>query len=113
MAPAKIKVLLLNGVPASAHEVFKKAHFEVEVESKNTSTSDIIGRIQDYHVIGVSDKTAEILDDEVLRCAHRLLAVGVFSEHIHGVDIKTCTEMGIPVFNSPYGQSRSVGKNYY
>lgn len=56
------------------------------------------------------DREDVYLTDEVLRSAHRLLAIGVFGRNAHSVDLQVAQMMGIPVFTSPYQHQHSVGK---
>lgn len=56
-------------------------------------------------------RTAVYLTDEVIRSAHRLLAIGVFGRQAANVvDLDTAQSMGIPVFSAPYQHQHSTGK---
>jgi phosphoglycerate dehydrogenase-like enzyme len=61
-------------------------------------------------LIFISNDRSEIyLTDEVLRSAHRLLAICIFSRNSKQVDLISAQNMGIPVFISPYQHQQSVG----
>lgn len=65
-------------------------------------------KIADVHVIGLRSKTK--LTAEVLSAAKRLLAIGCFCIGTNQVDLDAAARMGVPVFNSPFSNSRSVAE---
>ncbi|KAK5666302.1 D-3-phosphoglycerate dehydrogenase 2 [Batrachochytrium dendrobatidis] len=56
------------------------------------------------------ERETEYLTDEVLRSAHRLLAIGVFGPLSIQVNLKAAQAMGIPVFTAPYQYTHSVAE---
>jgi len=65
-------------------------------------------KIKEYHVIGIRSKT--VLTAEILANASNLLCVGCFCIGTDQVDLVAAQIKGIPVFNSPYQNSRSVAE---
>ncbi|KNC74661.1 D-3-phosphoglycerate dehydrogenase [Sphaeroforma arctica JP610] len=64
--------------------------------------------LKDVHVIGIRSKTK--LTAEVINAAPKLIAIGCFCIGTNQVDLKAAAARGIPVFNSPYANSRSVAE---
>jgi D-3-phosphoglycerate dehydrogenase len=105
-----IKVLLLFDIPESAKDVFLNAGYEVESVTEPISEEILIKKIADVHVIGLNPRTPISLSEEILRAGHRLLAVACFGMQTQYVDLKICNDMGIAIFNSPYGDSISLAE---
>lgn len=105
----KIKVLLLENVHANAIEVFKRQGYgQVEEVGEALDESELKERIVDAHMIGIRSRTQ--ITDSVLSVAERLMAVGCFCIGTNQVDIKAAKMQGIPVFNAPYSNTRSVAE---
>jgi D-3-phosphoglycerate dehydrogenase len=104
----KIKVLLLENIHSSATELFRSDGFEVKTVSGSLSESDLIAELADVHVVGLRSKTQ--LTAKVLESAKRLLCVGCFCIGTNQVDLGTANRLGIPVFNAPFSNTRSVAE---
>ena len=104
-----IKILLLEGVSASAVEVFHRAGYtQVERHAKSLPEDELKARIADAHIVGIRSRTQ--LTDEVLSHARRLIAAGCFCIGTNQVDLDSARLRGIPVFNAPYSNTRSVAE---
>jgi D-3-phosphoglycerate dehydrogenase len=105
----KIKVLLLEGVHKSAVDFFS-ANGYTNVESLSGSLEDnsLISRIKDVNIIGIRSRT-EITTDVISR-AEKLFAIGCFSIGTNQVDGRAARLRGIPVFNAPFSNTRSVAE---
>jgi D-3-phosphoglycerate dehydrogenase len=104
-----IKVLLLEGVSASAVESFHRAGYsQVELHAKSLPEAELKARIADAHIVGIRSRTQ--LSDEVLAQAKRLIAVGCFCIGTNQVDLAAARKLGVPVFNAPYSNTRSVAE---
>lgn len=109
LAKEKIKVLLLEGVDPSAIEVFKKAGYNnVEYDKKAYDGQELLDKIKDVHFLGIRSRT--FLTEQVLAHAKKLVGVGCFCIGTNQVDLKAATKLGIPVFNAPYSNTRSVAE---
>lgn len=106
--PSKIKLLLLEGVSKEAVDMLKEAHYIVDTLPRALSTEELKEKIGDYHVLGVRSKTK--VTEEVLQCAKRLLCIGCFCIGTDQCDLEAAQKRGIPVFNSPFQNSRSVAE---
>lgn len=104
-----IKVLLLEGVSASAVENFHRAGYsQVELHTKSLPEDELKRRISDAHIVGIRSRTQ--LNGEVLAQAKRLIAIGCFCIGTNQVDLATARKLGVPVFNAPYSNTRSVAE---
>ncbi|SHL65328.1 phosphoglycerate dehydrogenase [Rhodanobacter sp. OK091] len=104
-----IKVLLLEGVSASAVENFHRAGYsQVELHAKSLPEAELKARIADAHIVGIRSRTQ--LSEDVLAQAKRLIAVGCFCIGTNQVDLTAARKLGVPVFNAPYSNTRSVAE---
>ncbi|TAL83506.1 MAG: phosphoglycerate dehydrogenase [Rhodanobacter sp.] len=104
-----IKVLLLEGISASAVESFHRAGYsQVELHAKSLPEDELKARIADAHIIGIRSRSQ--LTEEVLAQARRLIAVGCFCIGTNQVNLGAARKLGVPVFNAPYSNTRSVAE---
>jgi len=104
----KIKILLLENVHSAAVELLKKEDFQVECLKEALSEEELKVKIKDVHALGIRSKTR--VTDEVLKEANRLLCIGCFCIGTDQVDLDAAEKRGIPVFNSPFSNTRSVAE---
>lgn len=105
----KIKILLLEGVDPSAVDTFKKAGYNnVEYDKKAYDGQELLDKIANVHFIGIRSRTQ--LTREVLEHARRLVGIGCFCIGTNQVDLETAASLGIPVFNAPFSNTRSVAE---
>jgi len=104
-----IRVLLLEGVSQSAVDTFHAAGYsQVEIHPKSLPEDQLRAKIADAHIIGIRSRTH--LSADVLADARRLMAIGCFCIGTNQVDVEAAELAGIPVFNAPYSNTRSVAE---
>jgi D-3-phosphoglycerate dehydrogenase len=103
----KIKILLLENVHSAAVELLKKEDFQVECLKEALSEEELKVKIKDVHALGIRSKTRVT---DVLKEANRLLCIGCFCIGTDQVDLEAAEKRGIPVFNSPFSNTRSVAE---
>ncbi|KER83278.1 phosphoglycerate dehydrogenase [Xanthomonas arboricola] len=104
-----IRVLLLEGISQTAVDVFRAAGYsQIELHAKSLPEDELIARIAEAHIVGIRSRTQ--LSAEVLAHAKRLIAVGCFCIGTNQVDLDAAELAGIPVFNAPYSNTRSVAE---
>jgi len=109
LAKDKIKILLLEGVHESAVEELKsKGYSNIEYIKTSLAEEDLIKKIADVHFIGIRSRTN--LNEKVLSHAKKLAAIGCFCIGTNQVDTKAAQALGIPVFNAPFSNTRSVAE---
>ena len=105
----KIKILLLEGVHTSAVEYLKsQGYSNIQYEKKSLAGDDLAEAIKDAHFLGIRSRTQ--VTDEVLDQAKHLNAVGCFCIGTNQVNLASCQKRGIPVFNAPFANTRSVAE---
>ncbi|MGK0127272.1 MAG: D-3-phosphoglycerate dehydrogenase [Candidatus Azotimanducaceae bacterium] len=102
----RIKILLLENVHPDAFDKLSGDGFTVETVSRSLSEDELIERLQDVHVLGIRSKTQ--VTKKVIEAAEKLLVIGAFCIGTKQIDLDTCKENGIVVFNAPYSNTRSV-----
>src|SRR6185437_11997595 len=104
----QIKVLLLENIHPLAVELFNNENFQVELLPSALNEDQLKEKIRDVHVLGIRSKTQ--VTEAVLKEAKRLLTLGCFCIGTNQVDLKAANRLGIPVFNAPFGNTRSVAE---
>jgi len=104
----KIKVLLLENIHESAHEMFAAESFQVERLSTALPEAELKKRIADVHVLGIRSKTQ--VTAAALAEGRRLLTLGCFCIGTNQVDLAAANLRGVPVFNAPFSNTRSVAE---
>ena len=106
---SKIKFLLLEGVHQSAVDALAKAGYtNVVTYPKALPTEDLKREIKDAHFVGIRSRT--LLSEDVLDAAERLVAIGCFCIGTNQVDLEAAARQGVPVFNAPFSNTRSVAE---
>ncbi|HST45568.1 MAG TPA: phosphoglycerate dehydrogenase [Luteimonas sp.] len=104
-----IRVLLLEGVSQSAVDVFRAAGYSrIDTVSKALPEAELRAEVASAHILGIRSRTQ--VDAEVLADARRLMAIGCFCIGTNQVDLQAAGLAGIPVFNAPYSNTRSVAE---
>ncbi|KAI0004268.1 hypothetical protein BJV74DRAFT_763952 [Russula compacta] len=103
-----LRILLLENISQDAVQTFKANGWQVEHHTKSMKEDDLLQRIGQYHAIGIRSKTK--ITERVIKAASKLLAIGCFCIGVNQVDLVTAAKAGIPVFNSPFSNSRSVAE---
>lgn len=105
----KLKFVLLEGIHPSAVEALKRDGYSDVVTSPKALAGDALREaLADAHFLGIRSRTQ--LTAEVLRTAPKLAAVGAFCIGTNQIDLSTAMELGIPVFNAPFSNTRSVAE---
>ena len=105
----KIKILLLEGVNDSAVELIEAAGYSSVTRLPKALDGDTLKEaIKGVHILGIRSRTQ--ITQDVLDAADRLIGVGCFSVGTNQVDIDAARRSGIPVFNAPFSNTRSVAE---
>jgi len=105
----KIKFLLLEAVHKSAIDTLNKAGYKnIECPKGSLEEEELLQRISDVHFLGIRSRTQ--LTEKVFQAASKLLAVGCFCIGTNQVNLKSALIRGIPVFNAPFSNTRSVAE---
>ncbi len=104
----KINFLLLENIHDTAREAITAGGFHLEALPSSLGEEELAARIRDVHVLGIRSKTR--VTERVLSEARRLLTVGCFCIGTNQVDLAAANLRGIPVFNAPFSNTRSVAE---
>lgn len=109
LAKDKIKILLLEGLHQTSVDAFtSKGYTNIEYLKTSLSDDELKAKIADVHFIGIRSRTQ--LTDDVLAHAKKLTAIGCFCIGTNQVEISAAQIRGIPVFNAPFSNTRSVAE---
>lgn len=105
----KIRFLLLEGVHQNALDVLHAAGY-TNIEYIKTALDEdvLIEKIKDAHFVGLRSRTQ--ITENVLQAADKLIAIGCFCIGTNQVNLDAAMKLGIPVFNAPYSNTRSVAE---
>ncbi|MBB4102209.1 phosphoglycerate dehydrogenase [Allorhizobium borbori] len=105
----RISVLLLEGISQTAVEYFKSSGYTNLTHLTKALDGDALKEaIASAHIIGIRSRTQ--LTEEIFAAANKLMAVGCFSVGTNQVELDAARKRGIPVFNAPYSNTRSVAE---
>lgn len=105
----KIRILLLEGVHENAvRSLEKNGYRNVELLPGALEESELKEKIADAHMVGIRSRSQ--LTSGVLDAAEKLMAIGCFCIGTNQVDLKAARSLGVPVFNAPYSNTRSVAE---
>lgn len=105
----KIKVLLLEGIHENAAIHFREyGYSNIEIIKEALPEAELEEKLKQVQIIGIRSRTE--LRESLLNKAPNLLAIGCFSIGTNQVDIKSAKMLGIPVFNAPFSNTRSVAE---
>ncbi|MFO0756983.1 MAG: phosphoglycerate dehydrogenase [Byssovorax sp.] len=102
------RVLLLENIHPGARARFETEAFEVETRSAALKEDELIEALKGVHLLGIRSKTH--VTAKVLERAEQLISVGCFCIGTNQVDLATANRRGIPVFNAPFSNTRSVAE---
>jgi len=109
MEKDRIKFLLLEGVHQSALDTLHAAGYQnIEYIKTALNEDELVNKIRDVHFVGIRSRTQ--LTEKVFAAAEKLIAVGCFCIGTNQVKLKSATARGIPVFNAPFSNTRSVAE---
>lgn len=109
MAKKIRKIVLLEGIhPVAVNDLRSRGGFEVEVLPKALNETELVALLPQYHAVGIRSKTQ--LSERVLKSCPNLMVVGAFCIGTNQIDLGSARKMGIPVFNAPYSNTRSVAE---
>lgn len=105
----KIKFVLFEGVHQNALDVLhNNGYTNIDYHKKALEGQELLDAVADAHFIGIRSRTQ--MTAEVFAAAKKLVGMGCFCIGTNQVDLKTARELGIPVFNAPFSNTRSVAE---
>lgn len=109
LSKEKIKVVLLEGVHPLAEQAFRKDGYNNIHYLKGTPEPDALKELlSDAHILGIRSRTH--VTDDVINACPKLMAIGTFCIGTNQVNLEKARNHGIPVFNAPFSNTRSVAE---
>jgi D-3-phosphoglycerate dehydrogenase / 2-oxoglutarate reductase len=106
--PHDVRVLLAENIAPSANEAFTRIGIrEISRVARAVGAQDA-RELAATQVLGIRSQTKVFAD--LLAAAPALISVGCFSVGTNQVDLEATRARGIPVFNAPYSNTRSVAE---
>jgi D-3-phosphoglycerate dehydrogenase len=108
-AKSKIKIVLLEGVHPGAAEMLRREGYTNILSHAKSLAGDLLTEaLKGAYFVGI--RSATQLTADVLARAPRLIGVGCFCIGTNQVDLECARKRGIPVFNAPFSNTRSVAE---
>ncbi len=106
---SRIKILLLEGIHPSAAAAFEADGYSaIESHPKALPEARLLDAIHDAYIVGI--RSVSQLTANVFEHAPRLMGVGCFCIGTNQVNLAAAQDRGIPVFNAPFSNTRSVAE---
>jgi len=105
----KIRILLLEGIHESAVETLARhGYSNVERLGHALTGDDLKKALATAHMVGIRSRTQ--IAAEALEATKRLMSIGCFCIGTNQVDLAAAAGRGVPVFNAPHSNTRSVAE---
>src|ERR1051326_1142377 len=105
----KMKIVLLEGIHTSAMDAFRSdGYTNIELHQKALPEPQLEDAVRDAHIVGI--RSATQLTRRVLASCRHLIGVGCFCIGTNQVDLGAAQDCGVPVFNAPFSNTRSVAE---
>ena len=108
-AKDNIKILLLEGISDNAVAILNGAGYtNIERRATALDGEGLRSALRGVSMLGIRSRTQ--LTAEAVDGVRSLIAIGCFSVGTNQVDLDVARVMGIPVFNAPFSNTRSVAE---
>lgn len=103
-----MKALLLEKIDETATHILQECGYAVDTIPRALDESELIQTLSSgaYSLVGIRSRT--VISDAVIRAQTGVLAIGAFCIGTNQIDLRAAAQAGIPVFNAPYSNTRSV-----
>jgi D-3-phosphoglycerate dehydrogenase len=103
---AHVRALLLESLDPQATELLSAGGIDVTNHAGAMDQDDLIAALEGVELLGI--RSATQVTAKVLESAPSLIAIGTFSIGTNQIDLASAARLGIPVFNAPFSNTRSV-----
>ncbi len=103
-----MKIALLENIHPVAVKNLQNKGYQVDHFKTSFSGNELIEKLKNYEAVGIRSKTH--LTSEILLASKHLKTIGCFCIGTNQVDLISAKRLGIPVFNAPYSNTRSVAE---
>lgn len=103
-----VRILLVENIHPVAQDRLQEAGFTTDLIKHAPSEKELLELLPRYQIVGIRSKTE--LTEKVLAANPHLLATGCFCIGTNQVATAQANRLGIPVFNAPHSNTRSVAE---
>ena len=103
-----LRILLLENIHPAAQEVLSDAGYDVQMVKHSPKESELKQMLKNVEVLGIRSKSQ--ITAPILQSAPHLYMIGAFCIGTDQVDLEAANRLGVPVFNAPYSNTRSVAE---
>lgn len=108
-SPEDFNIVLTEGISDSAvASLTKSGYTSITRLPHAPDETELIELLKNTHLLGIRSRTQ--ITDVISKNADKLYAIGCFCIGTNQVDLKSCAYKGIPVFNAPFSNTRSVAE---
>ena len=107
-AASPLRILLLENIHPNAKDRLEREGFRVRLEPDSPPEADLAALLREADVLGIRSKTK--VSEKTLESSRHLLAVGAFCIGTDQINLAYANRLGIPAFNAPYSNTRSVAE---
>lgn len=104
----QIKILLVENIHTVAAETLISEGFLVDRISESPDEATLLKLLPKYQALGIRSKTE--ITKAIVQQNPQMFAIGAFCIGTNQVDLKAAKSMGMPVFNAPHANTRSVAE---
>lgn len=104
----KLRILLVENIHSVAKQRLEEEGFDVDLISHAPSEDELIALLPNYSALGIRSKTE--ITQKVLDHNKHLITIGCFCIGTNQVNLEAAKSLGIPVFNAPHSNTRSVAE---
>ena len=102
------RILLVENIHGVAKETLQSEGFQVDLITHAPSEDELLQLLPKYDAIGIRSKTQ--ITEKVLSANPQLVTIGCFCIGTNQVDLEAAKKRGVPVFNAPHSNTRSVAE---
>ena len=104
----KLSILLVENIHAVAKERLESDGYNVEILPHSPDENEFLKILPLYDVLGIRSKS--MITEKILKANPQLLAIGAFCIGTNQIDADAAMNLGVPVFNAPHSNTRSVAE---
>lgn len=103
-----MRILLTENIHQIAKQKLTEDGYQVDLITHAPTEDEYIKILKNYDVLGIRSKSD--LNENILKNNPHLLAIGAFCIGTNQVNLQKASTLGIPVFNAPHSNTRSVAE---
>ncbi len=103
-----MRILLTENIHEIAKKTLEQEAYQVDLLTHAPSAAEYNEILKNYDLLGIRSKSQ--ITENILQNNQHLLALGAFCIGTNQINLKKANSFGIPVFNAPHSNTRSVAE---